>query len=112
MNRHSYDHHPREAIDSRGLVIETSNWLDSRGSTRLGGSGLLVLALGAMVLLAGLSNPGAESHDFVEATVRIAPAGRLMPNWTAGVAMIGVALVVIGVRRRARRSNSTQPQRL
>ena len=101
MNGHSYLHHPHGAVDRRGLVIKNSNSLDSRGSTRLGGSGLLVLALGAMVLLSALSSPRPASHNLVEATVRMAPAGRSMPNWAGGMAMIGVALVVMGARRRA-----------
>jgi len=100
-----------EQISAGRLMTGTVNWLNSRGSTRLGGSGLLVLALGAMALLSGLSNPEPASHDLVKAAVTMAPAGRSMPSWTGGMAMIGVALIVIGVAGAPRRSSSAQPQR-
>ena len=83
-------------------MSRAADWLNSRGSTRLGGSGLVVLGLGALVLLAGLSTPAPMGHDIVEATIRMAPVRHSMPEWSGGIAMIGVALVLVGTRRRAK----------
>jgi hypothetical protein len=69
--------------------------LDRRGSTHVGLSGLLVLGLGSLVLLTGLTSP----NDVVMLENATLGSSSLLPQWLAGATMIA-ALAVIGLRRR------------
>ena len=84
---------------------------NSRGSTPIGGAGLFVLGLGALVLLAGLSNPAPAMHDIAQGTVRVASERAPMLDWMGGLAMIGVALVVMVRPGVPWRISRTQPPR-
>ena len=73
--------------------------LDRRGSTHVGLSGLLVLGLGSLVLLTGLTIPDAAPNDVVMLENATLGSSSLLPQWLAGATMIA-ALAVIGLRRR------------
>ena len=76
-------------------------WLHNRRSSQFDGSGLLVLGLGALVLLAGLGTPAPPRHDVLAVVgVTLASNRHTIPQWMGGLAMIGVALIIVGVRMR------------
>ena len=75
-----------------------AKWHHSRGSTRLDGSGLFVLGLGALVLLSGLNAPAPRQHDLVIAQFTSSQQQSSQPHWMGGMALIGAALVAVGAR--------------
>jgi hypothetical protein len=81
-----------------------TGWRKSRGSSSIGASGLFVLALGALVLLSGLSKPAPQPQDLIAVAISPLPASPgVVPQWLGGLGMVAVALLGLGARRRAQR---------
>ena len=54
-----------------------------------------MLGLGSLVLLTGLTAPGATPNDLVMLVIPARTAGLSLPQWLAGAGMIGMALVAM-----------------
>ena len=79
-------------------------WHTSRGSSSIGVSGLFIIALGAFVLLSGLSAPAPETLDMITgADTSIPVVAGMVPQWLAGLGMVAVALLGLGARKRVHR---------
>ncbi len=74
--------------------------LNTRGSTHVGAEGLFVLGLGSLVLLTGLAPPEPAANDVVALAIPSGAGGLSLAPGLAGAAMIGTALVLMGLRRR------------
>jgi hypothetical protein len=79
-------------------------WHTSRGSSSIGAPGLFVIALGAFVLLSGLSTPAPETLDMISGAGTSIPAvAAVVPQWLGGLGMVAVALLGLGARKRVHR---------
>ena len=79
-----------------------TGWRTSRDSSSVSAGGLLVLGLGALVLLAGLSTPAPQSQDMISvANLPIPASTGEGPHWIAALGMVAMALLGLGARKRA-----------